>query len=250
MRPRVVVANGGKVLGAVRAPLNTSDFASYVLQAKQSGAQVLGFANAGHDFANALKAASEFGVLKTMRPAALLVFDTDINAIGLETTQGLYLTTAWYWDLNDKTRAFAKRFMDKMGREPNMGHAGFYSATLTYLNAVKAVGSTDADKVMDQLRKVKINDMFTDDGTIRADGLDGTFHVRDAGQEAVGIEISLGLLSRGAENVGRRGIRETVGFDLPTGQEIELPSTARVGRNIEAVPLQAKTISADISLYL
>src|SRR5277367_5007460 len=168
---RVVVANGGKVLGAVRAPLNTSDFASYVLQAKQSGAQVLGFANAGHDFANALKAASEFGVLKTMRPAALLVFDTDINAIGLETTQGLYLTTAWYWDLNDKTRAFAKRFMDKVGREPTMTQAAYYSATIIYLNAVKAAGTTDADKVMDELHKVKVDDMFTDNGIIGADGL-------------------------------------------------------------------------------
>jgi branched-chain amino acid transport system substrate-binding protein len=168
---RVVAANGGKVVGAVRAPLATSDFASYVLQAKNSGAQVLGLANAGPDFSNALKAANELGITKTMKPAALLAFITDIHALGLETAQGLYLTTPWYWDLDDKSRAFAKRFLDKVGREPTFIQAAHYSATITYLNAVKAAGSTDPDKVMDQLRKTKINDMFTEDGTIRADGV-------------------------------------------------------------------------------
>jgi branched-chain amino acid transport system substrate-binding protein len=168
---RVVTANGGKVVGAVRAPLNTSDFASYVLQAKNSGAQVLGLANAGPDFSNALKAANELGITKTMKPAALLAFITDIHALGLETAQGLYLTDAWYWDLNDKSRAFAKRFLDKVGREPTFQQAAYYSATTTYLSAVKAAGSTEPDKVMDELRKMKINDMFTEDGMIRADGL-------------------------------------------------------------------------------
>jgi branched-chain amino acid transport system substrate-binding protein len=168
---RVVVANGGKVLGAVRVPLNTSDFSSYLLQAQNSGAQVLGLANAGGDFSNSLKAAQEFGVAKTMKPAALLAFISDIHALGLETAQGLYLTAAWYWDLNEKTRAFSKRFLDKTGVEPTFNQAAYYSATLTYLDAVKAEGSTDADKVMEQLRKTKIDDMFTDDGTIRADGL-------------------------------------------------------------------------------
>jgi branched-chain amino acid transport system substrate-binding protein len=168
---RVVVANGGKVLGAVRVPLAASDFASYLLQAQSSGAQVLALANTGSDFTNSLKAAEEFGLLKTMRPAALLAFISDIHAIGLETAQGLYLTVAWYWDLNDKTRAFAKRFFDKTGVEPTMTQAGYYSATLTYLNAVKAVGATDSDRVMDELHKTKIDDMFTDNGVIRADGL-------------------------------------------------------------------------------
>jgi branched-chain amino acid transport system substrate-binding protein len=168
---RVVTANGGKVVGAVRAPLATSDFASYLLQAQNSGGQVLGLANAGADFANALKAANELGITKTMKPAALLAFITDIHALGLETAQGLYLTDAWYWDLNDKTRAFAKRFLDKVGREPTFQQAAYYSATTTYLSAVKAAGSTDPDKVMDELRKTKINDMFTEDGMIRADGL-------------------------------------------------------------------------------
>jgi branched-chain amino acid transport system substrate-binding protein len=168
---RVVTANGGTVVGSVRAPLATSDFASYLLQAQNSGAQVLGLANAGPDFTNSLKAANDLGVLKTMRPAALEAFITDIRALGLETAQGLYLTTAWYWDLNDKTRAFAKRFMDKIGREPTMTQAAYYSATIIYLNAVKAAGTTDADKVMDELHKVKIDDMFTDNGIIRTDGL-------------------------------------------------------------------------------
>jgi len=168
---RVVTANGGKVLGAVRVPLGTSDFSSFLLQAQTSGADVVGLANAGADFVNSLKAANEFGITKSQKPAALLAFLSDIHALGLETAQGLYLTTGWYWDLNDKTRGFAKRFFDKTGVEPTMNQAAYYSATLTYLNAVKSAGSTDPDKVMDALHKTKIDDIFTSNGTIRADGL-------------------------------------------------------------------------------
>jgi branched-chain amino acid transport system substrate-binding protein len=167
----VVKAGGGTVVGDVRVPLGTSDFASYLLQAQGSGAQVLGLANAGTDFSNSLKAASEFGLTKTMKPAALLVFLTDIHAVGLDIAQGLVLTTAWYWDLDDRTRAFAKRFAEKVKRQPTFPQAAFYSATLTYLNAVKAAGTTDSDKVMDELHKTKINDAFVQDGVIRADGL-------------------------------------------------------------------------------
>ena len=167
----VVKANGGKVLGDVRVPLGTSDFASYLLQAQGSGAQVLGLANAGTDTSNSMKAAAEFGLTKTMRPAALLVFLTDVHAMGLDIAQGLVLTTAWYWDLDDRTRAFAKRFYEKVKKEPTFPQAAFYSATLTYLNAVKAAGTTDADKVMDELHKMKINDAFVQNATIRADGL-------------------------------------------------------------------------------
>jgi branched-chain amino acid transport system substrate-binding protein len=167
----VVKAGGGTVVGSVRVPLGTTDFASYLLQAQASGAQVLGLANAGTDFSNSLKAANEFGIAKTMKPAALLAFLTDVNAIGLEAAQGLYLTDGWYWDLNDKSRAFAKRFFDKVHRAPTSPQAAYYSATLAYLNAVKAVGSTDPDKVMAQLKKTKIDDMFTSNGVIRADGL-------------------------------------------------------------------------------
>jgi branched-chain amino acid transport system substrate-binding protein len=168
---QVVTANGGKILGAVRVPLGTTDFSSFLLQAQASGAQVLGLANAGTDFSNSLKAADEFGITKTMRPAALLAFLSDIHSLTLQTAQGLYLTTAWYWDLNEETRAFGKRFFAKMNKEPTSTQAAYYSATLQYLKAVKAVGSTDADKVMAELKKTKIDDMFTKNGYVRADGL-------------------------------------------------------------------------------
>ena len=169
---RVVTANGGKVLGSVRVPLSTADFSSYLLQAQGSNAQVIGLANAGADFSNSLKAAKEFGITQTMKPAALLAFLTDVHALGLDTAQGLYFTTSWYWDLDDKTRAFAKRFMAKMGgKAPTDTQAAVYSAVLTYLNAVKAAGTTDSDKVMAELRKAKINDMYTTGGHIRSDGL-------------------------------------------------------------------------------
>lgn len=168
---KVVVANGGKSVGAVRVPLSASDFSSFLLQAQGSKAQVLGLANAGTDFSNSLKAANEFGITKTMKPAALLAFISDIHSLGLKTAQGLYLTTGWYWDLNDKTRAFSKRYFAKMKKDPTMNQAAYYSATMTYLEAVKAANSTDSDKVMAQLRKMKINDMFTDNGYVRADGV-------------------------------------------------------------------------------
>jgi branched-chain amino acid transport system substrate-binding protein len=132
---------------------------------------VLGLANAGTDFSNSLKAANEFGITKTMKPAALLAFISDIHSLTLQTAQGLYLTTGWYWDTNDETRAFGKRYFAKMHSMPTMHQAAYYSATMQYLNAVKAVGSTDSDQVMARLRKTKINDMFAKDGYIRADGL-------------------------------------------------------------------------------
>lgn len=168
---KVVTANSGKIVGSVRVPLGASDFSSFLLQAQSSGAQVLGLANAGNDFSNSLKAANEFGITSTMKPAALLAFISDINSLGLQTAQGLYLTTSWYWDLNNDTRVFAKRYFATMKKEPTMDHAGFYSATLSYLKAVKAAGSTDPDLVMAQLKKTKISDMFTSDGHVRADGL-------------------------------------------------------------------------------
>jgi branched-chain amino acid transport system substrate-binding protein len=168
---KVVEAAGGKNLGVVRVPLSSADFSSFLLQAQSSGAQVLAFANAGDDFQNALKAAREFGITKTMKPVALVAFINNIHSLGLETAQGLYLTTSWYWDLNDETRAFAKRFFEKMKTQPTMTQAGTYSATLTYLKAVKATGTTDTDKVMAELRRTKINDMFTKGGYIRPDGV-------------------------------------------------------------------------------
>src|ERR1700685_3575122 len=164
---RVVLANGGKVLGAVRAPLVTTDYSSFLLQAQSSGAQVLGLANAGTDFSNSLKAADEFGITKTMKAEVLLDFLSDIHSLTLQTAQGLYLTTGWYWDLNDETRAFSKRFFAKTNKEPTMNQAAYYSATMQYLKAVKTVGSTDSDKVMAELKKVKIDDMFAKNGYVR-----------------------------------------------------------------------------------
>ena len=168
---KVVTAHGGKSLGEVRVPLSASDFSSFLLQAQGSGAQVLGLANAGGDFMNSLKAAQEFGITKTMKPAALLAFISDIHSLGLKTAQGLILTTGWYWDLNDDTRAWSKRYFEKMKKEPTMNQAAYYSATMHYLKAVKAAGTTDPDKVMAQMKKTRIHDFFAKDGYIRADGV-------------------------------------------------------------------------------
>jgi branched-chain amino acid transport system substrate-binding protein len=167
---KVVNDNGGKVLGAVKHPLNASDFSSFLLQAQNSKAQVLGMANAGGDTINSVKAANEFGINKTMKLAGLLVFITDVHSIGIKNASGLLATEAWYWDLNDETRAFAERFIQKMKRMPTSVHAGDYSSMLTYLKAVKAAGTDNPDKVMAELQKIKINDLFTKGGYIRKDG--------------------------------------------------------------------------------
>ena len=167
----VVTHNGGKSLGEVRVPLGTTDFSSFLLQAQGSKAQVLGLANAGTDFTNSLKAAQEFGITKSMKPAALLAFISDIHSLGLKTAQGLYFTTSWYWDMNADTRAWAKRYFAVMKKEPTENQAAYYSATLQYLNAVKAANSTEPDKVMAELKKMKINDMFAKNGSIRSDGV-------------------------------------------------------------------------------
>ena len=166
----VVKASGGKVLGSVKHPLSASDFSSFLLQAQASKAQILGLANAGGDTINSIKAANEFGITKSMRLAGLLMFINDIHSLGLNLTQGMYLTDSWYWDQNDDSRAWAKKYFAKMKKEPSSLQAADYSATMQYLNAVKAVGSDDADKVMAQLKKTKINDFFTKNGVIRPDG--------------------------------------------------------------------------------
>jgi branched-chain amino acid transport system substrate-binding protein len=165
----VVKANGGQVLGAVRHPLSASDFSSFLLQAQGSKAQVLGLANAGGDTVNSIKAAKEFGITKQMKIAALLIFLSDIHSLGLETTQGLVATDSWYWNKDDKTRAWAKRYFDKMKKMPGSLQAADYSAVTTYLNAVKAAGTTDSDKVMAELKKAKIDDFYAK-GYIRQDG--------------------------------------------------------------------------------
>ncbi|MDI3383734.1 ABC transporter substrate-binding protein [Xenophilus aerolatus] len=165
----VIKAKGGTIAGSVKHPLNASDFSSFLLQAQNSKAQILGLANAGGDTINAIKAAKEFGIDKTMKTAGLLVFLSDIHSLGLKNTAGLLHTTSWYWDLNDNTRKFANRFFEKTKRMPTDVQAADYSATMTYLKAVQAAKTTDADKVMAQLKSMKIDD-FYGKGTIRADG--------------------------------------------------------------------------------
>ena len=165
----VVKANGGTIAGAVRHPLNASDFSSFFLQAQSSKAQILGLANAGGDFTNAMKAAKEFGINKTMKIAGLLVFINDVHSLGLANTEGLQLADSWYWNQDDASRAFAKRFFDKYKRQPSSLQAADYSATTNYLKAVQAAGTTDGDKVMEKLKSTPSNDFYSK-GKIRADG--------------------------------------------------------------------------------
>jgi branched-chain amino acid transport system substrate-binding protein len=167
---KVVKAAGGTVVGAVRVPLNASDFSSFLLQAQASKAQILGLANAGGDTINAIKAANEFGITKTMKLAGLLMFINDVHSLGLKTTQGMYMTDSWYWNRDAETRAWSRKFFEKMKRMPSSIQAGDYSVTQTYLKAVKAIGSDDADKVLAHMHKTKINDMYAKDGYIRPDG--------------------------------------------------------------------------------
>lgn len=168
---RVVLAEGGKVLGNVRAPLSSTDFSSYLLQAQSSKAQVIGLANAGGDFVNSVKQASEFGITQSGQSlAAMLVFINDVKALGLKVAQGLKFTTGYYWDRDDESRAFAKKYYARMKAQPSMVQAGTYSAVTHYLKAVQAVGSEDAEKVTAWMKANRINDFFAHDGVIRADG--------------------------------------------------------------------------------
>ena len=166
----VVKAAGGNVVGVVKHPLSASDFSSFLLQAQASKAQILGLANAGGDTINSIKAANEFGITKTMKLAGLLMFINDVHALGLKAAQGMYLTDSWYWNRDPETRAWSRKFFEKIKRMPSSLQAADYSATLQYLNVVKAIKTDDADKVMEQFRKVKINDIFAKGGYVRADG--------------------------------------------------------------------------------
>jgi len=166
----VVKAAGGKVLGAVRHPLSTSDFSSFLLQAQASKAKIVGLANAGLDTVNSIKAASEFGLTKNQNLAALLMLITDVHSVGLNTAQGLYLTEGWYWDSNPETRAWAKRYEERMKKKPNSNHAAVYSSVMHYLNAVKAAGTDDTAAVMKKMKEMPVNDMFAKGGKIREDG--------------------------------------------------------------------------------
>jgi branched-chain amino acid transport system substrate-binding protein len=168
----VVTKNGGKVLGKVRAPINTQDFSSFLLQAQSSKAKIVGLANAGGDTVNSIKQASEFGIVKGgQNLAGLLVFLTDVHGLGLEKAQGLIFTETFYWDLNDQTRAFTKRFAAANGgKYPTMVHAGVYSGVLHYLKAVAALKSDDGTKVVAKMKELPTDDPLFGKGTIRADG--------------------------------------------------------------------------------
>jgi branched-chain amino acid transport system substrate-binding protein len=166
----VVKANGGEVLGAVRHPFPGSDFSSFLLKAQSSGAQIIGLANAGGDTINSIKQAAEFGITPKQSLAGLLMFITDVHSLGLKTTQNMYLTEGFYWDLNEETRAWSKRFFALHKRMPTMIQAGQYSSTMHYLKAIKAINSDDTAKVMTQMKKTPINDFFAKNGKIRDDG--------------------------------------------------------------------------------
>jgi len=166
-----VKAAGGKVLGSARHPLNNQDFSSFLLQAQSSKAKIVGLANGGGDTINSIKQAAEFGLGQSgQKLAGLVMFISDIHSLGLKTAQGLVITEAWYWDKDEKTREFANRFFKRTGRMPTMNQAANWSAVTHYLKAVKAVGSTDADKVMAKMRETPVKDMFTDNGVLRQDG--------------------------------------------------------------------------------
>jgi branched-chain amino acid transport system substrate-binding protein len=166
----VINEMGGKVLGTSRHPLNSSDFASFLLQAQSSKAKVLGLANAGKDTQNSVRQAAEFGITKNQILATLLVFDTDIKGLGLQTAQGMLFTTGFYWDATPETRDFGRRFFEVHKGMPTMIHAGAYSAAMHYLKALDAKGTDDADTVLKQMRDTPINDFFAKGGKIRQDG--------------------------------------------------------------------------------
>ena len=162
----VVTKSGGQVLGSVRHPLSANDFSSFLLQAQSSKAQILGLANAGGDTINAIKAANEFGITKTMKLVGLLMFINDIHSLGLPLTQGMYMTDSWYWNQSPEARAWSRRFFEKIKRMPSSIQAADYSAAMHFLNAVEAIKSDDADKVMAQMKAAPVNDFYTK-GTIR-----------------------------------------------------------------------------------
>src|SRR5205085_5744469 len=168
----VVKAAGGKVLGAVRHPINNQDFSSFLLQAQSSKAKIIGLANAGGDTTNAIKQAAEFGIVKGgQNLAGLLVFLTDVHGLGLQTAQGLIFTESFYWDMNDKTRAWSKKLAERnRGIHPTMIHAGVYSALLHYLKAVEALKTDDGTKVIAKMKETPTDDTLFGKGTIRPDG--------------------------------------------------------------------------------
>ena len=168
---KVITQNGGSVLSSVRAPLMTADFSPYLLQAQASKAKIIGLANAGGDTINSIKQAARLGIVAGgQKLAGLLIFISDVHSLGLQTAHGLQLTSAFYWDQNDATRAWSKRFFDRMKREPTMVQAGVYGSIMHYLAAVKATGTADGPTVVKQMKATPVNDFMTKNGKIREDG--------------------------------------------------------------------------------
>ena len=167
---RVIDAAGGRVVGSVKHPVNTPDFSSFLLQAQSSKAEAIALADGGGDFINAVKQAGEFGLTRTQKLVGLLVFIADINSLGLQSAQGLILSSAFYWDINDDTRAWSKRFIEKTTKVPTMIHAGTYGAVMHYLKAIAAAGTADGPTVAGKMREMPVNDFMTSNGRIREDG--------------------------------------------------------------------------------
>ncbi len=219
----VVKAEGGQVLGSVSHPLSSSDFSSYLLQAQASGAKVIGLANAGSDTTNAIKQAHEFGITQGgQQLASLLLFLTDVNALGLDVAQGLVLTTGFYWDMNDETRAWAERFNERVGQMPTMVQAGVYSEVAHYLKAIKEAGSDQAEAVIAKMKATPINDFFAKNGIIRADGR----MVHDMYLARVKTpEESKGnwdYYRDPAHDPGRSGLPAAVAEQVPAGQAVDV----------------------------
>ena len=221
----IVQANGGKVLGSVRHPFPGTDFSSFLLQAQASKAKVIGLANAGGDTINAIKQAAEFGITQGGQSlAGLLVFISDVHALGLQTAQGLVLTEAFYWDQNDASRAFAKRFAPQFKNNmPTMVQAGVYAAVLHYLKAVEALKSdADGKAVVAKMKEMPTDDPLFGKGTIRPDGRKHTRHVFVRGEEAERVEGCVGLLQAARHHPRRRSFPSDEGRRLPAGERVNV----------------------------
>ena len=218
----VVLKNGGKVLGKVRHPLNTQDFSSFLLQAQASKAKIVGLANAGGDTTNSIKQGAEFGIVRGGQNfAGLLVFLTDVHALGLPAAQGLIFTETFYWDMNEKTRAFAKRFAERnRGIHPTMIHAGVYAGVTHYLKAVEALKSDDGGKVIAKMKELPTDDPLFGKGTIRRRRAEDPPRVSLRGEEAGGVEGAVGLLQAARDHPGRAGVPAAGPGRLPPREEV------------------------------
>ena len=228
----VIIANGGKVVGGVKHPLNTSDFSSFLLQAQSSKAKIIGLANAGGDTTNSIKQAAEFGIVKGgQKLAALLLFLTDVKAIGLETAQGLNFTETFYWDMNDQTRAFSKKFAARMknGAPPTMVQAGVYSGLLHYFKALDALGGNPHDgiKVVEKMKSIPTDDPLFGKGADPAQRPHHPLGLSVRGEEAVGIQGAVGFLQAGRHRSGRPGLHAARGKQVRAAEEVTIMTRRR-----------------------